>query len=140
MATPQRRKQEDNLPFTPDKIGLKGCRLVYGGDTPRETVDIVRQAEDHQAARKRKRTGKALPISSRITAEKYVERWLAEMNITYRSWTCEHRRECVHVRGRHLCPYGFWNSFMLSVAPLFTIQPTVFLFQYVSRIMYTEII
>ena len=44
-----------------------------------------------------KRSGKPLPLETKVNFKAYFERWLAEVGISYKTWVAQHRADLVWV-------------------------------------------
>lgn len=69
--------------------------IIPAASEPAETPPA--QTDEAAPKKKAKRTGKPRPVHESINFQVYLERWLSEKHVTYKTWVAEHRRNQVWV-------------------------------------------
>lgn len=94
QVTPPKKTSKAECPFTPDPVE-KGGKLFPTQPAANGVLVIPGDGGDPPA--KKRRTGKASAIETKINNEKYVAQHLAEKGVTYRGWLTVHKRHMVIV-------------------------------------------
>ena len=91
------KKRRLGLPFTPDKASAKS-HLVPGGEAKANIESVTasgpcepREQAEQPPAKKKKNSGKKLPIETTMTFSRLFQRFLSEANITYKEFNSLHR-------------------------------------------------
>lgn len=111
FSTPKKRKQTDT-PFTPENPSQKKKKGVVPVRSPvPDAIEIpgVKDAEVEPVKKKSRRTGKALPIATKINFDKYFDSALAKHGVTYRQWMKSHSETTVIVPLGSI--YTYFNAF-----------------------------
>ena len=89
-TTPQRRKRNEKLPFTPDRVEAgKSATLLADADPVQDGFCVPGKQPSEQPSQK-KRSGKKNPLETKITFEDYLTQHISERGVSYRNWNSYH--------------------------------------------------